>query len=117
MFEKECGYYDEVRFRTWLPYTINNKAEIIHDITGEAYDLGEDYFVSTGPTRALTLGMTFFVAYFGDMVTEKGRLSPWYAEGHILSTNCAMCVIPSSVRKPTVINLRGFCRFSAFDEV
>ena len=114
-FGRACGYYDGGRFRIWLPYTINNQAEIIHDITGEKFDLGEDYFLGDGPVRALELGKILYTGYFGNMVSMKARLNPWVTSG-LLNANCAMCVIPSSLKKTTIIKLRGLCKFSVFDE-
>ena len=42
-FQATCGFDDGGRFSTWIPYTINSDLDLVHDVTGEIFDIGEDY--------------------------------------------------------------------------
>ena len=102
-FQKACGFADNGRLSTWIPYTVNSSYHIVHDTTGEVFDLGEEYFAFwwKGPEEMgdqVYLGM-----YFGKMVGLKSRMCGYEAGWEA----CVMCLIPSSLESTTVVRLRG----------
>ena len=109
-YSEECANYG--RFTTWLPYTLQANLEIRHDITNKVLDF--DQFKSIfnrDNAYHFEKEETAVVGFFGEMMSPYKRLTFWTPT----RSTCAMCLIPSSHEKTTVVNLRGVCKFSKFD--
>ena len=48
MYREECGYEDNGRVRTWLPYRSNKSSVLLHDLTQEELlgDQADKYYVT-----------------------------------------------------------------------
>ena len=73
-FQKACCHFDDNRCSTWVPYEVNVSGIIVHDTTGEVFDLGKGFYVNfwDGPVKGnpQTVG-----AYFGKLMDMKERIT------------------------------------------
>ena len=115
MYVEECGYYDNGRLLTWLPYKINNdSSDLVHDITQEKL-LGEQedkYYVNSysGPKGNSEWSGQCVQAYFGLVEKYHNIL-----ECSCYQKKCTACEIKNSLLETTKLTLRGLCRYSSFD--
>ena len=109
-FQQACCHMDDNRCATWIPYEVNASGIIVHDITGEVFDLGKEFYANFwhGPLEDKPQTIA---SYFGKLMDMKERLA---GQGPT-SRRCGMCMIPTSVKNSTIVKLRGVCKFSAFD--
>ena len=115
MYLKECGYSDNGRIRTWLPYKINNDSSaLVHDITGEKLlgDQEDKYYAEwyNGPQGNSEQSGQCVQAYFG--VVEKYEN---ICEHSCSKKKCTACEIKNSLLETSKLSLRGLCRHSTFD--
>ena len=134
MYLDRCGFYDNGRIKTWLPYRPNDaKSALVHEISGEDL-LGEEednLYVQwySGPQVAqssqdqnnrINISILYQsndepnqcgAAYFG--------LVPRYQNIHQDSCStkkCTACEIKNSLLQTSMITLRGLCKYSFFDQ-
>ena len=113
----ECGYFDNGRLRTWLPYTRNeDRTALVHDITGKPLLMeSEDKFYGSwysGPQQKKNLSNLCVETYLG--------IAPKYQSINEISCSekkCTACEIQTSQRETAKLKLRGLCEYSIFDKI
>ena len=120
----ECGYYDNDRLHTWLPYKRNNDSSaLVHEISqekllGDQVDKYYAYWYS-GPQHAVPdqydgkfkEADQCGYAYFGKVVEKYKNI----LEGSCIDKKCTACEIKNSLLATSKLTLRGLCRHSSFD--
>ena len=120
MYVEECGYYDNGRLLTWLPYKRNkDSSALVHDISqktllGEQLDKYYRYWYR-GPQHPVDhydQGAEHCVfAYFGGLVEKYQNI----VERSCLEKMCTACELKNSLLETSMLTLRGLCRYSSFD--
>ena len=127
MYVEECGYYDNDRLLTWLPYKRNkDSSALVHDLSqqtllGDQVDKYYTYWYS-GPQVSQLSFISQKVpeqsdnhqkcvhAYFG--LVEKYQN---IMENSCFYKMCTACEIKNSLQETSKLTLRGLCRYSSFD--
>ena len=115
MYKAQCGFYDNGRIKTWLPYRRNQAGTaLIHEVTGESL-LGEEedkmYVEWYAGPQSNNYPDQCGSAYFG-LVPRYQNLM----EDDCSSKKCTACEIKNSLLHTSMITLRGLCRYSFFDK-
>ena len=113
-FVYKCGFYDNGRLKTWLPYRHNTeRTALVHQQTG----------------LALLAGQTdkYYVEWYGGPETNDKEdqcgatymgIVPRYQniqEDSCLNKKCTACEIPNSFHSTSSLTLRGLCKYSFLD--
>ena len=113
-FVSVCGFYDNSRLKTWLPYRHNTeRTALVHQQTG----------------LALLAGQTdkYYVEWYGGPETNDKEdqcgatymgIVPRYQniqEDSCLNKKCTACEIPNSFHSTSSLTLRGLCKYSFLD--
>ena len=115
MYLDECGFYDNGRIRTWLPYKRNeDETGLVHEVSEESL-MGEEedkLYVEwyAGPQSNQDTDQCG-AAYFG-LVARYENIH----EDSCGSKKCTACEIKNSLLRTSMITLRGLCRYSFFDK-
>ena len=133
MYIDRCGFYDNGRIKTWLPYRRDGgESGLVHEISREDL-LGEEedkLYVQwySGPqVRWPWSGLTRQIeGYFYQSNDEPDQcgaayfgLVPRYQNIHEDSCStkkCTACEIKNSLLQTSMITLRGLCKYSFFDQ-
>ena len=115
MYVERCGYSDNGRLYTWLPYRKNQDSSgLVHDISQDKLlgDQVDKYYVKWygGPKLYQTSEWTCVYAYFGLVEKYQNIL-----EGSCSDKKCTACEIQNSLQETSKLTLRGLCRYSSFD--
>ena len=124
-YVEECGYYDNGRLHTWLPYKRNqNSSALVHEISqdellGDQMNKYYAYWYS-GPQHAVPdqydgkfkEADQCGYAYFGGVVEKYQNI----LEGSCLDKKCTACEIKNSLLETSKLTLRGLCGYSSFDK-
>ena len=108
-YVETCGYYDNGRLKTWLPYISNNEGTaLIHENLNN--ELKQTYFAEwfDGPQRS-SVGKCFSM-YVGHVPKYES-----IEESNCNEKKCTACEIPNSFEESAVLNLRGLCKYSFLD--
>ena len=126
MYVEECGYYDNGRLHTWLPYKRNqDSSALVHELSQEELLGPQDdkyyaYWYS-GPQHDVPdqydgkfkeADQCSF-AYFGRVVEKYQNI----LEGSCFDKKCTACEIKNSLLETSKLTLRGLCRYSSFDTI
>ena len=111
-----CGFYDNGRIKTWLPYTRNNEAsKLIHDVTRKSLMLdNEDKFYLDwyeGPKKSPHKDHCTS-AYFGQVPKYRN-----VEEDGCEKKKCTACELENSFEKTSTLKLNGLCKYSFFDHI
>ena len=116
MYVEHCGFYDNGRLKTWLPYQKNQESSaLVHDISQETLlgDQVDKYYLNRykgpmygDPKERCALG------YFG--LVEKYQN---IREDSCSAKLCTACEIKNSLLETSKLTLRGLCRYSSFDTI
>ena len=111
-----CGFYDNGRIKTWLPYTRNNEAsKLIHDVTRKSLMLdNEDKFYLDwyeGPKKSAHKDHCTS-AYFGQVPKYRN-----IEEDGCEKKKCTACELENSFEKTSTLKLNGLCKYSFFDHI
>ena len=109
-YVERCGFYDNGRIKTWLPYKQNQAGTaLIHEVTGKV--LFASYYVDwyDGPEGVFNENQCG-AAYFG-IVPYKQNIH----EDSCISKKCTACQLQNSFDKTSTVKLRGLCKYSFFD--
>ena len=108
-----CGFYDNGRIKTWLPYRQNNDgSKMIHDITRKSLMLdGKNKFYlawyQKQPDKDLCTS-----AYFG-LVPKYQNIE----EDGCDEKKCTACELKNSFEQTSTLKLNGLCKYSFFDHI
>ena len=108
----QCGFYDNGRIKTWLPYERNEeKTELINTNTGKPL-LAEKFYASwyDGPQNYNYTDQCGS-AYFGIVPKYSNIL-----ESDCSAKKCTACEIPNSLEDTATLQLNGLCKYSSFDK-
>ena len=121
MYVEQCGYFDNGRLNTWLPYK-RNSSTLVHEISEEPL-LGEQedkYYAYWYRGPQYTVPDMYdgqykepdqcSYAYFGLVDKYQNIL-----EGSCYDKKCTACELQNSLLETSKLRLRGLCRHSSFD--
>ena len=107
----QCGFYDNGRLKTWLPYHSTN-GKLVHDLTGRPLlpNQEDKYFAIWygGPTDDPTFCV---LAYFGIVPKYKN-----IEEDGCQTKKCTACQLQNSYSKTSSVKLNGLCKYTFFDK-
>ena len=116
MYVEECGYYDNGRLKTWLPYKRNNDSSaLVHEISLDKLllDQVDKYYITWYSGPKVYPGKNWrwcAYGYFGLVEKYQNIL-----EGSCSEKKCTACEIKNSLLETSKLTLRGLCRYSSFD--
>ena len=109
-----CGYYDNGRILTWLPYKQNND-KLIHDITRKTLmlDSKNKFYLDWygGPKKQPNKNICIS-AYFG-LVPKYHNIGEYACE----ERKCTACELRNSFEQTSTLKLYGLCKYSFFDHI
>ena len=116
-YVEECGYYDNGRLLTWLPYKLNqDSSAFVHDSSQERLlgDQVDKYYTDwySGPGYNLEWSGHCGYGYFGLVEKYQNIIG-----GSCSSKKCTACEIKNSLLETSKLTLRGLCRYSSFDTI
>ena len=111
-----CGFYDNGRIKTWLPYIQNNDSStLVHEITRNSLllDSKDKFYVDwySGPLKHPHKNECTS-AYFG-LVPKYQNIE----EDGCEEKKCTACELKSSFEKTSTVKLNGLCKYSFFDHI
>jgi hypothetical protein len=106
-YREACGYHDNGRIKTWLPYRVNGSV-LQHERTGAP--LFGPYFASWYPPPGGLVPGTLGSAYFGLVPRYENILA-----GSGEERKCTACALHASHARTSTVTLRGLCRYSVLD--
>ena len=111
-----CGFYDNGRIKTWLPYIQNNdSSSLVHEITRKSLllDSNDKFYVDwySGPLKHPHKNECTS-AYFG-LVPKYQNIE----EDGCKEKKCTACELKSSFEKTSTVKLNGLCKYSYFDHI
>ena len=108
-YRSECGYFDNGRLKTWLPYEINATGSgLSHSLTGTA--LYGPYYMDFYPGPSGPDPGQCGAAYFGLVPYQRNVQTD-----RCTAKKCVACALPASHRHTASVILRGLCRYSVID--
>ena len=112
----QCGFYDNGRIKTWLPYHHNiDRSKLIHVATGKPLMLENEnkFYVDwyAGP-QSNKFNDQCVASFFG-LVPKYQNIE----EDSCNSKKCTACELRNSFEKTSSMNLNGLCKYSFFDKI
>ena len=116
-YREESAHVDGGRVLTWFPYTlkdINGTIELLHDISNKP--LGVEFW---GPGIVPNYNEDYRST---KNLCLKGYMGLWPYGANLRLGPCddnrygAACLLGNSQRSTTMVEMRGLCRYSAFDK-
>ena len=115
-----CGFYDNGRIKTWLPYKrSNDSSNLIHEITRNTLLLESEnkFYLKWYYGPHLTSPMHphkdhCTAAYFG-LVPKYQNIE----ESGCEQKKCTACELRNSFEKTSALKLNGLCKYSFFDHI
>ena len=113
----QCGFYDNGRLKTWLPYhQSSDETILVHELTKEPLMSNSDekfYAAWYGGPKSNVINTKCVAAYFGprESVPKYKNLE----ESDCMNKKCTACEIQNSFEDTSVLKLNGLCKYSFFD--
>ena len=109
-YHSACGYIDNGRIKTWLPYVINSTGTgLQHSVTGNNLFAPSYYAPWYGGPKTEDLSQCG-AAYFG-LVSYGSNIHT----DSCSASKCTACALHNSHSHTSSVTLRGLCRFSGLD--
>ena len=111
-----CGFYDNGRIKTWLPYKqSNDSSKLVHEITRKTlmFESKDKFYVDwyRGPLNHPNKD-DCTSAYFG-LVPKYQNIE----EDGCEEKKCTACQLRNSSEKTSTVKLNGLCKYSFFDHI
>ena len=111
-----CGFYDNGRIKTWLPYRqSNDSSKLVHDITKKTLmlDSKDKFYLDWygGPKNQHNKNICTS-AYFG-LVPKYQNIG----EDGCEKKKCTACELENSFEHTSTLKLNGLCKYSFFDHI